>query len=164
MWISNCGKPASACDGSDSDCWLMECGYITCVGECVRVPVAHHKHHEFQHQTLHSLWGEQMRRNQASWLIVDCRLPRNTLYLLLSSFTPCSPQHLQPRVKGRSFHSTLHGGVVAMREALSCHLCFLHLLAGFAVRLTTTHPFESIKVWWNCDTDSDISVQDYTRY
>ena len=22
-------------DGSDSDCWLMECGYITCVGECV---------------------------------------------------------------------------------------------------------------------------------
>ena len=25
----------SVCDGSDSDCWLMECGYITCVGECV---------------------------------------------------------------------------------------------------------------------------------
>ena len=39
------------------------------------------------------------------------------------------------------------GGAVAMREALSRYLCFcfLHLLAGFAVRLTTTHPFESIK-------------------
>ena len=35
MWISNCGKPVSVCDGSDSDCWLMECGDITCVGECV---------------------------------------------------------------------------------------------------------------------------------
>ena len=35
MWISHCGKPVSVCDGSDSDCWLMECGYITCVGECV---------------------------------------------------------------------------------------------------------------------------------
>ena len=29
------GKPVSECDGSDSDCWLMEGGYITCVGECV---------------------------------------------------------------------------------------------------------------------------------
>ena len=28
-------QPVSVCDGSDSDCWLMECGYITCVGECV---------------------------------------------------------------------------------------------------------------------------------
>ena len=35
MWISHYGKPVSVCDGSDSDCWLMECGYITCVGECV---------------------------------------------------------------------------------------------------------------------------------
>ena len=33
MWLSHCGKPVSECDGSD--CWLMECGYITCVGECV---------------------------------------------------------------------------------------------------------------------------------
>ena len=33
MWISHCGKPVSVCDGSDSDCWLMECGYITSVGE-----------------------------------------------------------------------------------------------------------------------------------
>ena len=30
-----------------------------------------HKHHESQHQTLHSLWGAQTRRNQPSWLIVD---------------------------------------------------------------------------------------------
>ena len=35
------------------------------------VPVAQHKHHESQHQTLRSLWGAQTRRNQASWLIVD---------------------------------------------------------------------------------------------
>ena len=35
MWISHCGKPVSVCDGSDSDSWLIECGYITCVGECV---------------------------------------------------------------------------------------------------------------------------------
>ena len=96
MWISRCGKPVSVCDGSDSDCWLMERGYITCVGECVhggcnghlynppplsRVPVAQHKHHESQHQTLRSLWGAQTRQNQAS-----LRLPRNTLHLLFSSF------------------------------------------------------------------------------
>ena len=83
MWISRCGKPVSVCDGSDSDCWLMERGYITCVGECVhggcnghlynppplsRVPVAQHKHHESQHQTLRSLWGALTKRNQASWL------------------------------------------------------------------------------------------------
>ena len=37
-----------------------------------------HKHHESQHQTLHSSWGAQTRRNQASWLIVDY-IPRNTL-------------------------------------------------------------------------------------
>ena len=35
MWISHCGKPVSVCDGCDSDCWQMECGCITCVGECV---------------------------------------------------------------------------------------------------------------------------------
>ena len=35
------------------------------------VPVAQHKHHESQHQTIRSLWGAQTRRNQASWLIVD---------------------------------------------------------------------------------------------
>ena len=29
------GTPVSVCDSSGSDCWLMECGYITCVGECV---------------------------------------------------------------------------------------------------------------------------------
>ena len=48
MWISHCGKPVCVC-------WLMECGYITCVGECVHggcnVPVAQHKHHESQYQT-----------------------------------------------------------------------------------------------------------------
>ena len=32
------------------------------------VPVAQHKHHKSQHQ---SLWGAQTRWNQASWLIVD---------------------------------------------------------------------------------------------
>ena len=29
------GTPVSVCDSSGSDCWLMECGYITCVGEWV---------------------------------------------------------------------------------------------------------------------------------
>ena len=29
------GTPVSVCDSSKSDCWLMECGNITCVGECV---------------------------------------------------------------------------------------------------------------------------------
>ena len=81
MWIS---QPVSVCDGSDSDCWLMECGYITCVGQCVHggcnghlynpPSVAQHKHHESQHQTLRSLWGAQTRRNQkktVTWQIVD---------------------------------------------------------------------------------------------
>ena len=73
-----CGKPVSVCDGSDSDCWLMECGYITCVGQCVHggcnghlynpPSVAQHKHHESQHQTLRSLWGAQTRRNQKKQL------------------------------------------------------------------------------------------------
>ena len=37
-------------------------------------------------------------------------------------------------------------GAVVMPDALSRHLCFLRLLAWFAVRLTTmaTHPFKSI--------------------
>ena len=103
MWISHCGKPVSVCDGSDSDCWLMECGYITCVGECVhggcnghlynppplslsRVPVAQHKHHESQHQTLRSLWGAQTRRNQSSWLIVDYHETHCIRSLLTSAF------------------------------------------------------------------------------
>ena len=46
------------------------------------VPVAQHKHHESQHQTLRSLWGAQMRQNQASWLNVD--YPET---LFFSSFT-----------------------------------------------------------------------------
>ena len=55
--------------------------------------------------------------------------------------------------------SGVEGGVtpdyiaVVICEALSRYLCFcfLHLLAGFAVRLTTTHPFVELR-------------QDYTRY
>ena len=60
-----------------------------------------HKHHESQHQTLHSLWGAQTRRNQASWLIVYSNETH------LSFF---ADQHLRPRVKGRPFHSTMHNG------------------------------------------------------
>ena len=96
MWISHCGKPVSVCDGSDSDCWLMECGYITCVRECVHggcnppplscVPVAQHKHNESQHQTLRSLWSAQTRRNQASWLIVDYNETHCICSLLTSAF------------------------------------------------------------------------------
>ena len=136
------------CDGSDSDyCWLMECGYITCIGECVHGECngPQHKHHKSQHQTLRSLWGAQTRRNQASWLIVYYHETPHPFFAVLSI--------LRPRVKGRSF---CHGGAVIMREALSRHLCFLHLLAGFAVRLTTmaTPSSPSCSVWWNCDTDS----------
>ena len=59
------------------------------------------------------------------------------------------------------FHA--HGGAVVMHEALSRHLCFLHLLAGFAAPPTPLSPSSS--VWWNCDnSDSGISVQDYMRY
>ena len=110
-----------------------------------------HKHHQSQHQTLHSLWGEQTRQNQASWLIVDYHETHciccSLVFHVFSFFADLSILRL--RVKGRSFwHShtlwvwlrqTSMGGAVVIHEALSC-FCFLHLLAGFAVRLTTTHP------------------------
>ena len=75
-------------------------------------------------------------------VLAYCRLPRNhTLYNTLHPFF-ADLSILRPRIKGHSF---CHGSAVVMREALSRHLCFLHLLAGFAVRLTTTHPSESSK-------------------
>ena len=120
-----------------------------------RVPVAQHKHHESQHQTLHSLWGAQTRWNQASWFIVDYHkthcicCSRLSLQHARSFFADLSIYGLGSKVAlftapcmGRGCGYTRLG---CGREALSRHLCFLHLLAGFAVRLTTTHPFESIK-------------------
>ena len=151
MWISDCGNPVSMCDGSDSDCWQMECGYITCVGECVHEGRNGHLYNP-PPLSLVSQWLSTgttspstrtfvscgVRKRDGANRLAYCRLiPRNTLHPFFADLSI-----LRPRVKGRSFR---HGGAVVMREALSCHLCFLHLLAGFAVSLTTTHLFESIK-------------------
>ena len=146
----------SVCDGSDSDSWLMECGYITCVGECVYggcnghlynpPPLSllcpsgsEHKHHQSQHQNLRSLWGEQTRQNQASWLIVDYHETHgiccSLVFHVFSFFADLSILRL--RVKGRSFwrsptlwvwlRQTSMGCAVVIREALSC-FCFLYPL------------------------------------
>ena len=76
-------------------------------------------------------------------VLTHCRLPRNTLHLFssfTSIFADLSIYGLGSKVA--RFTAPCRSWI---REALSRHLCFLHLLAGFAVRLTTTHPFESIK-------------------
>ena len=135
------------CDGSDRDCWLMECGCITCVGECVHggcmvISITHHLSLSCVPVAQHSTTSPNTRP------FVPCGVRKRdgtkrpgfyheTLHPFFADLSI-----LRPRVKGRSFR---HGGAVVMREALSRHLCFLHLLAGFAVRLTTTHPFVSIR-------------------
>ena len=89
-------------------------------------------------------------------VLAYCRLPRNTVVLIFQVNALIRFLDLRPRVKGRSFHQH-YGGAVVMREALSRHLCFLHLLAGFAVRVTTTHTPSSPSSR-NCD--SGISTRD----
>ena len=116
MWISHCGKPVSVCDGSDSDCWLMECGYITCVGECV------HGGCNPPPLSLVSLWlraqAPRIPTPDTSFLVgcanetepivpAYCRLPRNTVVLVADLSI-----YIRPRVKGRSFHSAPCMGVV----------------------------------------------------
>ena len=90
---SHCGKPVSVCDGSDSDCWLMECGYITCVGECV-----HEGRNGYLYNppplSLVSQWLRAQAPNTRPFIpcgvskrasvLAYCRLPRNTV--VLSSF------------------------------------------------------------------------------
>ena len=176
MWISHCGEPVTVCDGSDSDCWLMECGYITCVGECVHGGCNGHLYNPppLSLSLLCSSGSAQARvptpeplflvgcaNETEPSVLAYCRVPRNTRHLLFSFFADLSI--LRPRVKGRSFGvappsgcSYIRQTAVVIREALSRYLCFcfcfLHLLAGFAVRLTTTHPSStSTSVWWNCD-------------
>ena len=100
------------------------------------VPMAQHKH-KSQHQTLRSLWGAQTRRNKASWIIVATTKHTASVVLVfhcnaLMFFADLSIYGLGSKV---DLSCTMQVGAVVMREALSHHLCFFHLLAGFAVRL-----------------------------
>ena len=99
-----------------------------------------HKHHESQHQTL---WGAQTRRNQASWFY--CRLPRciccSRLLLQLTAFVLCWPQHLRPRVKGRS--APWGCGLYSGHHCVRCN-----------------HP----PLWVHQVASGGTPVQDYTRY
>ena len=135
----------------------MECGYITCVGECVHEGCNGHLYNPPPLSLLCPSGSAQAPRvptpdpsflvgcaNETEPIVLDYyRLPRNTLHLLFSAtifFADLSIYSLGSKVA--LFIARHAWGWVVM---LSRHLCFLHLLAGLAVRLTTTHPFESSK-------------------
>ena len=133
MWISHCGKPVCVCDGSDSDdCWsvgILPVLENVFMEDVMIISIIHHL------SILCSRGSAQAPR------VPPTRLPRNTLHLLFSSFASALlTRSLLTSAQGQRSLSTM-----GVRSLYSSHLCFLHLLAGFAVRLTTTHPFVSIK-------------------
>ena len=130
MWISHCGKPVCVCDGSDSDdCWsvgILPVLENVFMEDVTIISIIHHL---------------SILCSRGSAQAPPTRLPRNLLFssfasalltrsLLTSAFTAQGQRSLSS---------------MGVRSLYSSHLCFLHLLAGFAVRLTTTHPFVSIK-------------------
>ena len=120
-------------DGSDSDFWLMACGYITNV---------------FMEDVMISSITHHLSPLCPTRPFVPCGVRKQDGTKrpgLLSTTT----KHPAFTAQGqRSLFSQHHGGAVVM---LSRHLCFLHW-----VRCRVS---PSSSVWWNCDAIRTLEFQ-----